>query len=157
MLGSEGVQAAEVRVAGRRTHLDCETYDPVGEEPAGVHKEVHHVRVIRILYPGKSRFHHREARLHEHDQEAADQRPNEVGGDLVLADLVSHIRKCDANLGIGGRNIIDRSGDGSARIALLQIHHRGRFAGGILELGVGCGGRRWRRGCGWGWSLGVAG
>src|SRR5260370_24533683 len=44
VFGGEGIQPAEVGVAGRRSHLDCETYDPVGEKPAGVHKEVHHVR-----------------------------------------------------------------------------------------------------------------
>ena len=33
-------------------------------------------------------FDHREAGLHEHDEEAGDQRPHEVDGDLVVADGV---------------------------------------------------------------------
>ena len=32
-----------------------------------------------------------EAGLHEHDEEAGDQRPDEVDGDLVLADLVDEV------------------------------------------------------------------
>ena len=33
---------------------------------------------------------HREAGLHEHDEEAGDQRPHDVDGDLVVADGVHH-------------------------------------------------------------------
>ena len=33
----------------------------------------------------------REARLHEHDEEAGDERPDEVDRDLVLADVVDDV------------------------------------------------------------------
>ncbi len=51
----------------------------------------------------QARFHHGEARLHEHDQEAGDQRPDEVDGDLILPDLVGHIGKRHTDFGIGWR------------------------------------------------------
>jgi hypothetical protein len=42
--------------------------------------------VIGILRPSQSRLDDRKARLHEHDEKARDERPDEVGGNQVLTD-----------------------------------------------------------------------
>ena len=41
----------------------------------------------------EARLDDREAGLHEHDEEAADQRPGEVDGDLVLPDLIHEVAR----------------------------------------------------------------
>ena len=145
MFRGEGIQAAQIGVARRPAHLYGKAYDPVGEKPAGVHEEVHHVRVVRVLHAGEPGLHHGETGLHEHDEEAGDQRPDKVDGDLVLADLIGHIREGYPNFRVGSFHIVDRSGDGAARIALLQVHLRRRLPCSVLEFGICWSGWRWRR------------
>ena len=41
----------------------------------------------------QARLHHRESRLHEHDQEAGHQRPDEVDGDAVVANGVGQLHR----------------------------------------------------------------
>ena len=63
-------------------------------------------------------LHDGEAGLHEHDEEAGDQRPDEVDGDLVLADLVDDVGDRQPLLRVADRDVGDGAGEGAARIAL---------------------------------------
>jgi len=72
--------------------------------------------------------------LHEHDEEAADEGPDEVDRDLVLPDLVAGIRQRRPRLRIRHRHVGDGSGDGAARIALLEVGSRGRLGRGFPQL-----------------------
>ena len=68
-----------------------------------------------------------EAGLHEHDEEAGDQRPDEVDGDQVLADRVDDVVDRQALLHVADRDVADGAGDGAGRIALgLVLGFRGR-------------------------------
>ena len=68
--------------------LDRESDQPVGQHADAVHHEVHHHGVVGVLGAAQAGLDDGESGLHEHDQEAGDQRPHEVDGDLILADLV---------------------------------------------------------------------
>ena len=100
VLAVERLQAAEIAVARRTAHLNGKADEPVCEEAARIHDEVHHVGVVGILHAAQPRLYHGEARLHEHDQEAADQRPGEVDADLVLPNLIGDIGDRNADLRI---------------------------------------------------------
>ena len=43
-----------------------------------------------VFGPGKAGFHQGETQLHEHDQIAGDQGPDEIDGDLVMADGIGN-------------------------------------------------------------------
>ncbi len=59
--------------------------------PIGVDHEVHAPSCGRRSWRGvKPGLDQREAGLHEHDEEAGDQRPHHVDGDLVVADRLHH-------------------------------------------------------------------
>src|SRR5260370_15817896 len=80
--------------------------------------------------------------MQEHDQDPGDQRPVKIDGDLVLPDLVGNVWQRYPNFGVSQRNIVDGSGDGSARITGLQLIGGWRLGGRIFEF---CRrGRRWR-------------
>ena len=51
-----------------------------------VDQEVHRHRVGDVLGAREAGLDQREAGLHEHDQEAGEQRPHDVDRDLVVAD-----------------------------------------------------------------------
>ena len=80
--------------------------------------------------------------LHEHDQEAGDQRPDEVDGDLVLADLVDHVGDGQAFLGVGYGDVGYGAGQCAVRIALEPDLGLGRVD--VFEIGVGDGDRSGR-------------
>ena len=90
-LGVERRRAAEVGDRADAAHLNGEADQPVGEHADAVHHEVHHHGVVGVLGAAEPGFDDREAGLHEHDQEAADQRPDEVDGDPVLARPVHEV------------------------------------------------------------------
>ena len=91
VLGVQGRRAAQVGHAADAAHLDREADQPVRQHADAVHHEIHHHGVIGVLGAAQARLDDGKPGLHEHDQEAADQCPGEVDGDLVLADLVCHI------------------------------------------------------------------
>jgi hypothetical protein len=100
VFAGQGLQAAQVSVPSSTAHLDRKSDDPIGEQTAPIHKEVHHVGVIGVLRSAQSCLHHGKPGLHEHDQEACDQGPGEVDADFVLANLVGYVAQCEAGLGI---------------------------------------------------------
>ena len=65
----------------------------------------------------KPGLHHREAGLHEHDEEAGEQRPDEVDGDLVVTDSVHHFGN-GRILRILDGDVLGRAGHRTGRIAL---------------------------------------
>ncbi len=85
------VGAHRVAVAGCSAHLYGETDQPIRQQTAAVHEEIHHVGVVGVLDAAEARLDHGESGLHEHDQEASDQRPDEVNGNFVLSDLIGSI------------------------------------------------------------------
>jgi hypothetical protein len=99
--------------------------------------------VVGVLGPAKTRLHNRKACLHEHDQEARDQCPGEVDGDLVLANLVEDVRDRQTFLGIANGDISHRTGERTIRIAFEPDLWLGRID--VLEV-FGCDSTRR---CGW--------
>ena len=91
----------KIRHAADAAHLDGESDQPVGQHSDAINHEVHHHGVVGVLGAAQPGFHDRESRLHEHDQEASDQRPHKVDGDLVLSDLVGKVAD-GKPLGLGG-------------------------------------------------------
>ena len=90
-LAVERRRSAERRDGADAAHLQREAADPVAEHADRVDHEVHRHRVRGVLGAGEPGLDHREAGLHEHDEEAGDQRPHDVDGDLVVADGVHHL------------------------------------------------------------------
>ena len=135
MLAGQRLQAAQVAVSGRAAHLNGEADDPVGEQPARIHEEVHHVGVVGVFDATEARLDHGESGLHEHDQEAGDQGPGKVDADLVLADLVGNIAQGEADLGVGDGHVVDGAGERAAGIAVGKGGGCGRLGGGVLQLG----------------------
>ena len=89
---------------------------------------------LAFFTAAEARFHHREARLHEHDQEARDQRPYEVDGDFVLPHLVGNV---------GQRHALVESAAGTSLMVpvivppgspLARSAVAGAFACGVLQL-----------------------
>jgi hypothetical protein len=98
--------------------------------------------VARILGAAQAGFDEGKASLHEHDEEARDERPHEVDGDLVLPDLIDDVRERQALLGIADRNVGDVAGNRAPWIAFrLVLCFR---PGEALDIGVG----DWSRGRG---------
>ena len=91
VLGVQGRRSAQVADAADAAHLDAEADQPVGQHAHAVHHEVHHHGVVGVLGAAEARLHDGKAGLHEHDQEARNQGPDEVDRDLVLADLVHQV------------------------------------------------------------------
>ena len=127
MLGVQRLQPAQISVAGGAAHLDGEADNPVGEQPARIDEEVHHVGVVGVFHATEPGFNHGETGLHEHDQKAGDQRPDKVDGDLVLADLVGNIAQGEAGLGVADGHIVDGAGESAAGIAIGQSGGCGRL------------------------------
>ena len=94
--------------------------------PIGVDHEVHAHGVRGVLRAGEAGLDHREAGLHEHDEEAADQRPHEVDGDLVVADGVHDLGERRVR-GVLDGDVLGGAGRGAGRIA------DGRGRGGLLR------------------------
>src|SRR5262249_19650192 len=113
VLHAEWRNPAEVAIPTQATHLDGEADQPVSKHADAVHHKVHHHRVVRVLGAAQTCLHDREAGLHEHDQEASDQRPNEIDGDFILADLIDYVADREA---LGFRGLIgNRVSDGYIR------------------------------------------
>ncbi len=60
-----------------RTVHECPPDREVGERPHGHVEQILHHQVVRVLGPAEAGFHHREPCLHEEDQEAGHQHPDE--------------------------------------------------------------------------------
>ena len=70
----------------RPAHLQREPAHPEPQDAERVDHEVHHHRVGRVPGPREAGLGEREARLHEHHEEARDERPDEVERHARLAD-----------------------------------------------------------------------
>ena len=68
-----------------------EAVGPKAQTAERVDHEVHRERVRGVLGAAHPRFDHREAGLHEHDEEARDERPDHVDGEHVVRDPVVKI------------------------------------------------------------------
>ena len=67
-----------------------------------------------------------EAGLHEHDEEAGDERPDEVDRDLVLADEADHVADREADLRVADGDVADRAGERAGRVAQGAVLGLGR-------------------------------
>ena len=124
-LVGEHLRPAEAGHAADAAHLEGEAADPVTEHADAVDHEVHGHGVACVFGAGESGLGQGEAGLHEHDQEAADQRPDHVDGDAVVADHVGQLGGQGFLFGqgrhvfLGGRagrraDDVGRGADGSA-------------------------------------------
>ena len=77
------VEATERRHRTEAAGLQREADRPVREHADAVHHEVHGEGVGGVLGPRETGLHHGEPGLHEHHEEARNQRPHEVDGDRV--------------------------------------------------------------------------
>ena len=116
-LGGQRRGAAQVTDSAYATHLNGKADQPVGQHAHAVHHEVHHHGVIGVLGAAEASFHDGETGLHEHDQEAGDQRPHEVDGDLVLPDLVDDVADREALGAVTYGHVAHGSRKRSARVA----------------------------------------
>ena len=105
VLGAERRRAAQVGDRADAAFLYGKADQPVGEHAGAVHHEVHHHGVVGVLRAAQAGLDDGEPGLHEHDEEAGDQRPHEVDGDLVLADLVDDVGKRQALLRVADRDV----------------------------------------------------
>ena len=80
-----------------------------------------------------------EAGLHEHDEEARDQRPHEVDRDLVLADLTHDVADRQPLLHVPDRDVRRVARDRSTGVAFGFVRRRRRRD--VLDVGVH--NRRW--------------
>ena len=71
--------------------LEGEAADPEGEHAHAVDHEVRHHDVHGALGPAEAGLHHGEACLHEHDQVAGDQRPDDVDRQPVLVHVAGQV------------------------------------------------------------------
>jgi hypothetical protein len=127
-LGAEQPPAAEVERAGERVGAaevgdvaDAAEHQRVAGEPEAedadpVDHEVGHHHVGGVLLAAEAGLHQREPGLHEHHQEAGDQRPGEVDGDLVLAGGVADRgRLVDPDVGRSAGDVATGIAGGRAR------------------------------------------
>ena len=71
---------AESRQRADAAHLETEAERPEAENADRVDQKVHGHDVGRVLLPAQAGFDERKPGLHEHHQESADQRPDDVRG-----------------------------------------------------------------------------
>ncbi len=100
-------------------HLKSIAADPVTQHAYAIDHEVHAHRMRHVLRARKTGLHQGEPRLHEHHEEAREQRPHDIDGNLVVTYGVHHfaqrricrILDCDVFGGTRGRSggIADRS------------------------------------------------
>ena len=148
-LAVERRRAPEHGHRAHTAHLQGEAADPVAEHADGIDHEVHRHRVGGVLGPAEAGLHEREPRLHEHDQEAGQQRPHQVDGDLAVAHGGHHLVQ------LRGLGILDRDVGGGTRVVAGGIgrsRHRGgggrRRRGRRRRGGRGLDGGRGRLGAG---------
>ena len=107
--------------------------DVESEHAQGIDHQVHGHGMSRILGPGKARLHHGESRLHEHDQEAGNQRPDEIDGHPVMTHGTDQFRHG------GFTGFCRRDIRGVSRFAARVGLRRGAgTAEGAEEVGAGC-------------------
>ena len=86
---------------------DCETVDPEGETAERVDHEIHRRGVRAVLRSAQSGLDVHEAGLHEHHQEAGDQRPHEVDRESIvrhpIVDVLDRQRRRRIALAVSGR------------------------------------------------------
>ena len=88
--------------------------------------------MVGVFDAAQTRLNHGEAGLHEHDQEARDQRPHKVDGDLVLAHLVGDVAQREARLGVATGTsltvpVMVPPGSPLARVAVVGAFDRASF------------------------------
>ena len=122
---AEHRRVAQIGYRADAAHLNREADQPVGQHADAVHHEVHHHGVVGVLRAAQTGLDDGESGLHEHDQEAGDQGPDEVDGDLVLADLIGDVADGEAfrlgglvGDGIGDGNVGDGAGEAAVGIAV---------------------------------------
>ena len=108
---------AQVRDLAHPAEHKGKPADPETQHADGVNHDIHAHGMHGVLGPGKARLHQREAQLHEHDQVAGDQGPDNVNGDLVVAHRVRDFRQ-DGFPRFLGSDILDRPGNRTARIVV---------------------------------------
>ena len=125
-LAIERCGAAKHAQSTDAAHLQRVAADPVPEHAYRVDHEVHRHGVRGILRAREAGLHHREPALHEHHEEASEQRPHEIDGDLVVTDGLHHLRQrwilgvldchVSGSAGRGPRRIARRLCDGALRL-----------------------------------------
>ena len=100
-------------------HLKSIAADPVTQHAYAIDHEVHAHRMRHVLRARKTGLYQGEPRLHEHHEEAREQRPHDIDGNLIVTYGVHHfaqrricgILDCDVFGGTRGRSggIADRS------------------------------------------------
>ncbi len=128
---------AEIGNTADATFLNRKSDQPVGQHAYAIHHEVHHHSVVSVLGPAQTGLDDRKSRLHKHDQKAGDQCPDEIDGNLVLADLVGDIANGEAlrlggfvGDGVSNRNVRDITSKAAIRVAVspnLGIGRRDAF------------------------------
>ncbi len=103
--------------------LNREADRPVRHHRDAVDHEVHGGGVRGILGAGEAGLDHREAELHQHDQEARHQGPDEVDGDSIrdrgrIRGVGDRVRR-----GVNGRR---RRGDGGGGVGRSGLRGKGR-------------------------------
>ena len=86
-----GIPAGRDRAVPPIPPPDSKTVDPKAESAERVDHQVHGRRVRRILGAAQPRLDEHKPGLHEHDQEAGDQRPHIVDGVQVVDDAIIQI------------------------------------------------------------------
>ena len=140
--------AADVGAVGATAH-EGEAADEEAEHPKGVDHEVHGHGVGGVFATDQAGFDQCETRLHEHDQEAADQRPSHIDGVvgpdggcgfLIVAER-GGLGSWDRRLGIhrdrrpAVRGVGDKQRAGGRGVALLG-RGRGAVSAGRIWNGI---------------------
>jgi hypothetical protein len=73
--------------------LDTETDQEVTDHADRIDEEIHRHDMQRVFPPAEAGFNEREAKLHEHDEEASEKRPGEIDPEAVLANERRELRR----------------------------------------------------------------
>ena len=90
------VERAVTAEGGERAdaaHLQAEADGPEAEDADGVDEEVHAHRVADVLGAHEAGLDQSEAGLHEHHQEAGDERPDDIETCLRIGDRFCDVRE----------------------------------------------------------------
>ena len=129
----EDVRAVEGEHGSPAAGHEAEADRPEAQHADAVDDEVHRHRVAGVLVAGQAGLDEREARLHEHDEEPAEQGPRHVQADLDQLDVLGQGlgRDLVAVLGEGGRGADPRAGVAGARgVGLCRRRRRAGIGGG---------------------------
>ena len=99
-MAEDAAQRGDAAQVGDRRHtaeLEGEANRVVGDERHRKGGDVHHHHVAGVFGPGQARHEEGEADLHEQDQEAGDEQPDEVDGDMEVTGFAGEL--IDPHLG----------------------------------------------------------